>query len=260
MTSVPPLSGRVAIVTGASGGIGRVVATTYAHHGAAVVLAARRADALAQTERLIADAGGTAHSVVADLTDETACTTVVRAALDRFGRVDTLVNNAAAPGTDAPVVEADRANWHAVLATNLVAPMTLSREVLRLAMLPAGGGDIQFFSSAAARRVLPGKAHYAASKRALSALAETLALEVGPAGVRVNTVVIGAVSGDLVDGYVARTAASEGVDASVIRRRLSGGAALRRLVDPLEVAEVSVWLAGPAASAVTGQEIGVTAG
>lgn len=259
MTSAD-FSGRVAVITGASGGIGRVLARRYARCGARVALVARRPDQLAVTADAIAEEGGMASVHVADIRDEAQCAQVVAAIVERWGRLDVLVNNAAVPGIDQAVSEATVANWQDVLATNLVAPMVLAREALCQAMIPAHSGNVQFVSSAAARTVQPRKAHYAAAKLGLTALAQTLALEVGTAGIRVNTLVVGSVAGELFDTYVARRSAEEGLDPGELRRRLAAFNKLGRLVQPDEVAEVSVWLASDAASAVTGQDINVTGG
>jgi NAD(P)-dependent dehydrogenase (short-subunit alcohol dehydrogenase family) len=215
---------------------------------------------LDRTAALVAEDGGQALRLVADIRAEDQCGEVVGRAMSHFGRLDVLVNNAAVPGVDQLVSQATAANWQDVLATNLVAPMLLSREVLQQAMLAQRGGNIQFVSSAAARLVRPRKAHYAAAKLGLSALAQTLAVEVGELGIRVNTLVIGAVSGELFDNYVAKLADEQQVAPEVVRRRLTSGNALARLVEPEEVADVSIWLASDAASAVTGQDIFVTAG
>jgi NAD(P)-dependent dehydrogenase (short-subunit alcohol dehydrogenase family) len=261
---VPPemtdLTGRVALITGASGGIGRVMARRYAACGAKVALVARRCDELNVTASVIADEGGEAMVLVADIRDEDQCRNVIAETLSRWRRLDVLVNNAAVPGVDQPVAEATTDNWHNVLATNLVAPMVLSREALRQAMLPAQTGNIQFVSSAAARHVQPLKAHYAAAKLGLTALGQTLALEVGTAGIRVNTLIVGSVAGELFDTYVGRRAKAEGVSPADIRARLVGLNKLGRLVQPDEVAEVSMWLATDAASAITGQDLNVTGG
>ncbi len=254
------LDGRVAMITGASGGIGRVLALRYARGGAKVAIVARRSGELAATADAIAGEGGEALVTVADIRNEDECCNAVAEALARWGRLDVLVNNAAVPGTDEPVAEATTRNWLDVLSTNLVAPMVLSREALRQAMIPAGSGNIQFVSSAAARNVQPNKAHYAAAKLGLTALGQTLALEVGRQGIRVNTLVVGAVAGELLDSYVARRAAAEGVDPGQVRHRLDGMNKLGRVVAPDEVAELSVWLASDAASAITGQDISVTGG
>jgi NAD(P)-dependent dehydrogenase (short-subunit alcohol dehydrogenase family) len=257
---VSDLTGRVALITGASGGIGRVMARRYAACGAKVALVARRADELNVTAAVIAEEGGEALVLVADIRDEDHCCDVVAATMSRWGRLDVLVNNAAVPGVDQSVAEATTANWHDVLATNLVAPMVLSREALRQAMLPAKEGNIQFLSSAAARNVQPLKAHYAAAKLGLTALGQTLALEVGSAGIRVNTLVVGSVAGELFDTYVGRRAEAEGINPADVRARLVRLNKLGRLVQPDEVAEVSIWLASDDSSAITGQDLNVTGG
>ncbi len=254
------LDGRVALITGASGGIGRVMARRYARSGAKVALVARRADELAVTAKAITEDGSEALVLVADIRDEMACRHVVAETMARWDRLDVLVNNAAVPGADEPVAQATVENWRDVLDTNLVAPMVLSREALRQAMIPAQCGNVQFVSSAAARHLQPHKAHYAAAKLALSALAQTLALEVGKTGIRVNTLVVGSVAGELFDNYVARRAKADGLDPAVVRQRLVGLSKLGRVVQPDEVAEVSIWLASDASSAVTGQDINVTGG
>ena len=237
-----------------------MMARRYAARGANVALVARRPDELAVTAGIIAEEGGAASVHVADIRDEQQCRDVIDAILQRWDRLDVLVNNAAVPGSDQPVSEATIDNWQNVFATNLFAPLVLTREALSQAMIAAGSGNIQFVSSAAARVVQPKKAHYAAAKLGLTALAQTLALELGTSGIRVNTLVVGSVAGELFDTYVARRAAEDGLDPAELRRRLSALNKLGRLVQPDEIAEVSMWLASDAASAITGQDINVTGG
>lgn len=237
-----------------------MMARRYAARGANVALVARRTDELAVTAGIIAEEGGAASVHVADIRDEQQCRDVIDAILQRWDRLDVLVNNAAVPGSDQSVSEATIDNWQNVFATNLFAPLVLTREALSQAMIAAGSGNIQFVSSAAARVVQPKKAHYAAAKLGLTALAQTLALELGTSGIRVNTLVVGSVAGELFDTYVARRAAEDGLDPAELRSRLSALNKLGRLVQPDEIAEVSMWLASDAASAITGQDINVTGG
>lgn len=237
-----------------------MMARRYAARGANVALVARRTDELAVTAGIIAEEGGAASVHVADIRDEQQCRDVIGAILQRWDRLDVLVNNAAVPGSDQSVSEATIDNWQNVFATNLFAPLVLTREALSQAMIAAGSGNIQFVSSAAARVVQPKKAHYAAAKLGLTALAQTLALELGTSGIRVNTLVVGSVAGELFDTYVARRAAEDGLDPAELRSRLSALNKLGRLVQPDEIAEVSMWLASDAASAITGQDINVTGG
>lgn len=254
------LNGRVALITGASGGIGRVLALRHARAGASVVLVARRAAQLKQTAQLVAEAGAESLELVADIREEGQCQELVARALRHFGRLDVLVNNAAIPGVDQTISQATVANWWDVLGTDLVAPMVLSREALQQFMIGNGGGNIQFMSSAASRSVRTGKGHYAAAKLALSALCQTLALETGGIGIRVNTIVVGAVRGELLDGYIDRLAAQQQIEPEQARARIAASNALGRLVRPEEIADVSVWLASEAASAITGQDVFVTGG
>lgn len=237
-----------------------MMARRYAARGANVALVARRPDELAVTAGIIAEEGGAASVHVADIRDEQQCRDVIGAIVQRWDRLDVLVNNAAVPGSDQPVSEATIDNWQNVFATNLFAPVVLTREALSQAMIAAGSGNIQLVSSAAARVVQPKKAHYAAAKLGLTALAQTLALELGTSGIRVNTLVVGSVAGELFDTYVARRAAEDGLDPAELRSRLSALNKLGRLVQPDEIAEVSMWLASGAASAITGQDINVTGG
>lgn len=255
-----PLDGRVALITGAGSGIGRVLARRYAEAGADVAIAARRRDPLEVTAAEVIDSGRRVHVTTADVRLEDDCARIVSETVDALGGLDILCNNAAMPGVDEAVADMDLANWNDTISTNVTGPMLLSREALRQAMLPAASGNIQFFSSAAAKQVLPRKAHYAVSKLGLLALAQTLATEVGRAGIRVNTLVIGTVRGELLENYIARVAGEEGIDPSAVEERFTSPAALGRFVEPSEVADVSVWLASDAASAITGQDINVSAG
>jgi 3-hydroxybutyrate dehydrogenase len=127
-------------------------------------------------------------------------------------------------------------------------------------MIPARSGNIQFLSSQAAKRVLARKAHYAVAKMGLIPLAQALALEVSLHGVRVNTIVVGLVRGELVDRWVERTAAQSGRPADEVRNGLVAAIPLRRPVEPEDIAAVSLFLASDAAAAITGQNINATNG
>jgi 3-hydroxybutyrate dehydrogenase len=153
-----------------------------------------------------------------------------------------------------------RENWDRTIAINLTGPMLLTREALRQAMIPARRGNVQFFSSAAAKRVRAKKAHYAAAKIGLVTLAQTLALEVSQHDVRVNALVIGLVGGELVDAWVRRMAAQSGKAEADVRRALVADIPMKRAVEAREVVDLSLYLASDAASAITGQAINVSCG
>jgi len=248
------------LVTGAGTGIGRVLALSYAREGATLVLAGRREALLEETAVAVRAGGATCLVRSADVSREQDCVALVERTLERFGRLDILLNNAGLPGTDQSVSEMTLENWNHTIAVNVTGPMLLAREALRQAMIPARAGNIQFFSSAAAKRVRARKAHYAVAKMGLIPLAQTLALEVGALGIRVNTLVIGLVAGELVDAWIRRTASEGSRSPDEIRAALVADIPLQRAIDPQEIADLSLYLASDAASAITGQNVNVTAG
>jgi 3-hydroxybutyrate dehydrogenase len=254
------LAGRGVLITGAGTGIGRVLALAHAREGARVVIAGRRSEPLEETVAMVRAEGGSCEAVTADVRREEDCEHLVSEACARLGRLDVLVNNAGAPGTDMAVADMTLENWNDTLATNLTGAMLLTREALRQAMIPAGRGNVQFCSSAAGMNVRPRKAHYGVAKLGLVALTQALAHEVGRHGIRVNCLVIGLVAGDLVDRWIARMAGESGRSPETIRASLVAASPLGRAVEPEEVARVSVFLASDEASALTGQSIAVTAG
>jgi NADP-dependent 3-hydroxy acid dehydrogenase YdfG len=187
------LADRVAIVTGASSGIGAATARALAAEGAAVVLGARRADRLAEVVDAIRAAGGRAEAVPTDMRDEAQVEALVAAAVERFGRLDALVNNAAM-GTVREVAEGRTEEWRAILETNVLGVLIACRAALRH-MLPQGRGDILNVSSASAHEAWPYFAPYAASKAAVHALSRCLRAEVAERGIRVMTIEIHNVGG-----------------------------------------------------------------
>src|SRR5438270_996595 len=190
---------RVAVVTGASTGVGPVMAQKLAAEGARVVIAARR---LALLEKVAADIGDAAVAVQADVTDEHDVATMVDAAISRWGKVDIMINNAATPGTDHYVWENTLDNWNATFAIDVTAAFLCSREVLRRSMLERRSGVIVNFSTGAAWTGMVRKSHYAAAKVGVHALTKTIALEAGPFGIRCNCVVPGVIETDLFKAYV----------------------------------------------------------
>lgn len=193
MQSEPPLADRVGLVTGASAGIGAATARALAAAGMAVMVCARRAERLAALCDEIRTAGGQADWRAVDLRDPSQVDALVATTVERFGRLDALVNNAAV-GTLGPVVEGEVEAWRAVLETNVLAPMVACRAALRH-MLPRRQGDILNIGSAAAVEPWPHLAAYAASKAALMAFSRSLRAEVAAHGVRVMTIEIHNVQG-----------------------------------------------------------------
>ncbi len=187
------LAGRVAVVTGASSGIGAALADSLAAAGAVLMLGARRAEALQAACQHIRDAGGTAAFEPTDLADEAQATRLIEAAVERFGRIDILINNAAV-GTVRTIAEGRSDEWRATIDTNLLGTLFTSRAALQH-MLPAGHGDIVNITSASAHEAWPYLSVYAATKAAVHTLSNALRAEVAPLGIRVMTVEVHNVAG-----------------------------------------------------------------
>ena len=187
-----PLSGQVAVVTGASSGLGRATADRLAADGAAVALLARSAADLTSTQTRITELGGTALALPTDLADAVAIDAVVARVVAELGRIDVLVN-AAATDVPGPVEALDRHGWDRVIAVNLTAPFLLAKAVWPH-MRRAGGGTIINVSSVAGRRGWANAAAYCATKFALTGLTQTLAAEGRPHGIRACVVYPGAMA------------------------------------------------------------------
>jgi len=192
------LSGRIALVTGGGRGIGRAVALALAREGAAVAVAARSADQLDETARLIHEAGGRAIALPADISDPAAVRRMADAAADQLGPIDILVNNAGV-ARFATVLDADPNDWRLMFEVNLLGAFLCTQAVLP-AMLERGRGWIINISSSAGIKGYPEQAGYCASKHGMIGFAKALALETRGTGVRVHSLCPGAV-----DTAMART-------------------------------------------------------
>ena len=251
------LDGKVAIITGASTGLGPVMAAMFVREGAQVLLSARR-------EELVHDAaaaaGGGAVAMRVDVTKEDEVAAMVARAVDEFGHVDVMCNNAAAPGTDLWIWEQTLENWNATIAIDITAAMLCTREVLKQSMLERRSGVILNFSSTAGYNGLVRKSHYVTAKASLRAFTKAVALEVGPHGIRCNCVVPGGIDTELWRNWVGRMADEQGVDAAQLRERMLQGVALRDISSPEDVANLALFLASDEARTITGQSIPVDAG
>lgn len=187
------LTGKVALITGASRGIGRAVAEAYADAGAALALCARTAGELEEAAAALARGGARVVALPADVSDPARIERFVGEALHTFGRVDVLVNNAGIPGPHVPLAEVDPADWAAVLAVNLTGPFLCTRAVVP-AMRRQGGGSIINVSSWLGRNAMESWGAYGAAKWGLEGLTLYLAQELKRDRIRVNSLSPGMVA------------------------------------------------------------------
>ncbi|OBG51503.1 MULTISPECIES: SDR family NAD(P)-dependent oxidoreductase [unclassified Mycobacterium] len=251
------LDGKVAIITGASTGLGPVLGSVFVREGARVLLAARREELVREAARA---AGPGAIAMRADVTDERAVAAMVARAVDEFGHVDILCNNAAAPGEDRWIWEQTLDNWNATIAIDVTAAMLCTREVLNQSMLARRRGVILNFSSTAGYSGVVRKSHYVTAKASLRAFTKAVALEVGPHGIRCNCIVPGAIDTELWRRWVQRTADEQGVDVAAQRAKALKGVALQDISTTEDVANLALFLASDESRTITGQSIPVDAG
>jgi NAD(P)-dependent dehydrogenase (short-subunit alcohol dehydrogenase family) len=249
---------RVAVVTGGNRGIGRAIAVALAADGFAVAVTARDAGTLADTVAAIEADGGTALAVPCDVRDEESVITMARDVAD-LGRVHTVVANAGIAGPTAPLHEIQLAEWRNCLATDLDGVFLTFRAFVP-AMIESGAGSLIAISSMTGKRPLHGRTPYAAAKMGVIGLVRTLAVELGPHGIRVNAVCPGAVAGPRIDDVIRRQAATRGITEDEALLAFTGASPLARLVKANEVATACAYLASDAAASITGEDLNVSAG
>jgi len=240
------LSGRVALVTGASRGIGRAIAQRLAAQGAFVVAAARGENAKAVAGEISAS-GGKAESVSLDVTAPDAAGRFVAGALERHGRIDVLVNNAGIT-RDQLLLRMKPDDWDAVIATNLTAAFALTQAALK-PMIKQRAGRIICISSVVGQSGNAGQANYAASKAGLIGFAKAVALEVASRGITVNVVAPGMIETDMTRALTGSA-----------REEWASRIPLRRLGTPDDIASAVCFLASDEASYITGHVLAVNGG
>lgn len=253
------LRDKIAIVTGGGRGIGKSISLAFAREGATVVMAARDLQSMEETGREILAMGGGADAVVTDVGREEQVKHLVAFALNKYGRIDILVNNSAVAGPTVNVVDLDLDVWNEVIGTNLTGAMLCTREVLR-PMMAARGGTIINISSEGGRSGFPMRSPYAVSKRGLIALTETVAIEAGPYAIRVNCISPGRVTGERVENVARDKARVTGLTYEEVMASMTIDCSLGRFVTSDEVAAAAVFLASDEASAITGETLVVSGG
>lgn len=245
------LKDKVALITGASSGIGRASALLFAQHGARLVVAARGKPALDSLVAQIRQAGGQAIAASGDVRDEAFAQSLVALAQQEFGGLDIAFNNAATLAGMGDTTGVSAADWRFAIDTNLTSAFFAAKHQLP-AMLGRRGASLIFTSSFVGHTVgIPGAAVYAASKAGLVGLAQALAAEFGPRGVRVNA---------LLPGGTDTPMAREMNSTPEALAQVASLHALKRMAQPQEIAQAALFLASDASSFVTGSAMLVDGG
>lgn len=241
----PVLKGKVAIVTGAAMGMGEVTARLFADAGAKVVLADFNDDLGNEVTRSIAAAGREAAFVKVDVSNAEQVKRMVAFAVERFGRLDAAVNNAALKPDNAPVAEFDEAYWDRLMSVDLKGTALCMKYELAQMVSQGHGGSIINISSVSGFRPQPNTIAYVAAKHGVNGLTKNAAMEYGRHNIRVNAIAPGAIDTPMLKASLEEM----GIDRGEFAAKLS---VLGRFGQPEEVAQGSLWLASDASSFVTG--------
>ncbi|SPS01863.1 SDR family oxidoreductase [Cupriavidus taiwanensis] len=257
------LKDKIVIVSGIGPGLGIKLAVEAAREGARAVAIAARTEAKLDEAQARIDALGAdceVLKVVTDITDRAQSRHLASETLRRFGRIDALVNSAFQHGNfPEPVEAADLDVWRQVFDTNVFGTMTLTQEVAAL-MKPQGGGAIVMINTQATRKPMPGESGYAASKGALAVAVKYLARELGPHGIRANSIFMGWMWGAPVQGYVRHAAAEQGVSEDAVIAPVTAQIALGRMPTDDDCARAALFLVSDYARAISGASLDANGG
>ena len=254
------LKDKVAVITGGSQGIGREIALAFAQAGANVVIAARGESHLQGVVSEIEAGGGQGLIVVTDLSVPEQVEAMVDATLAKFGRVDVLVNNSGIEGPIMNVFEMDLEQWGQTLAVNLTGAMLCAKHVIAKSMIARKEGVIINISSISGRKGPATRAAYSSSKFGMLGLTQSLAMEGGRHGIRVNCIAPGLVEGARIERVMQQASKLSGRPYEEVVSNINRRSALRRMVTPQEIAALAVFLASDRANGITGQTINCDAG
>jgi NAD(P)-dependent dehydrogenase (short-subunit alcohol dehydrogenase family) len=241
------LTGRVALITGGTSGIGRDAAILFARHGAKVVVTGRRAEEGNETVKRVRDAGGDALFVKGDVAKTTDVQAMVQKTVEKFGRLDVAFNNAGIEGAWLPIAEAAEEEFDRVIGINLKGVWLCLKYEIQQMLKQGGGGAIVNMSSVAGLVGFAGAGIYIASKHGVIGLTRTAALEYAKSGIRVN-----AVCPAVIDTAMADRAFGTDPEAG---KRVASMHPIGRVGKPMEIAEAALWLCSEKSSFVTGHYI-----
>ena len=247
---------RTALVTGGGRGIGRAIARALAGPGTLVAVAGRTRSELESAALDLESLGGRALALEIDVTDEASVAAGVERLREAAGHLDVLVNNAGVGGGE-PIAGSDVARWRRTIDTNVVGPYLVTRAAVRL--MPAGGRIVNQ-SSVLGRFGVPGYTAYCASKHGVIGFTRALALELAQQQITVNAICPGWVDTEMAAAGMAQGAAATGQTFEEFRDRAIGAVPIKRIIQPEEVAGLVLFLASPAASAITGQTYNICGG
>lgn len=254
------LEGKVAVITGGGKGIGRAIALAFAREGADVAIAARTGADLKKTASEIESMGRKSLAIATDLAVPEQVRTMVDRTLKMLGRVDVLVNNSGIAGPVTSVADMDLEGWNQTLAVNLTGAMLCAKYILKDDMIPRQSGNIINISSISGRMGHAMRSPYSTSKWGLIGFTQSLALEVGKYGIRVNCITPGPVEGDRIEWALRQASQNQGITYEQAVANEVARTALGRMVKPEEVAALAVFLASEKSSGITGQTINCCAG
>ncbi len=251
------LQDRVALVTGGSRGIGKTIAKAFVEQGAKVALCSRDGAAGRRAADEISPGGGQVLAFRADVTDLGEVRSLVRDVVTRWGQIHILVNNA---GMNARIpIEGDDGHWLQVLHSSILGTYYVTREALRH-MPTQGSGRIINISSILGKFGVPGYTAYCTAKHGVIGFTRALALEVAARGITVNAICPGWTETQMADQGMGETAVAMGISKEEFRRQALAAVPIQRILDPMEIAYLAVYLATDASSGMTGQSINLCGG
>jgi NAD(P)-dependent dehydrogenase (short-subunit alcohol dehydrogenase family) len=253
-----PFKGQVVLITGAAQGLGKAAALAFAARGASVALVDINEASLNDTASELRRGGGECAVIVADITSSGAATAIVQKAIGSLGRLDILINNAAASSVEA-LLDVTEAEWDKIFAVNVKALFFLLQAAARV-MKDSGGGRIVNVSSPGTRMTLTNYTSYATSKAAVDYITRTAAANLGVYGITVNVVAPGRMDTPMQRITEEANAAAAGIELKTYIQSRTVDIPLRRRTTPEEVAEGIVWLATQTASYVTGNRLNISGG
>jgi NAD(P)-dependent dehydrogenase (short-subunit alcohol dehydrogenase family) len=245
------VDGKVAVITGASRGIGEAIARTLASAGAAVALSARKIEPLTEVAAAIGRDGGEALAIAAHAGKAEEVSKLVAGTIDRFGKIDVLVNNAATNPYFGPLLDIEDAAWEKTFEVNLKGYFFATREVARHLQARGAPGSIVNIASIAGLRGAPMQGVYGMTKAAIISMTETLAIELGGSGIRVNAIAPGLVETRFASALIAN---------DELRHLIVSRTPLGRHGQPPDIAGAALFLASDASSFVTGHTLVIDGG